>query len=52
MWCPRVAAITGLVLIATACGGGGAGGTTAKPGIGGTRIWAFSDANFVQTPSV
>src|SRR6267378_2804955 len=57
MWRSRVATLTGLVIIAVsvACGGGGgqiATVTPGKSGSGGTRIWAFSDANLVQTPSV
>lgn len=62
MWRSRFAAMTSLVLIATACGGGGGGhiatvtpgasGSGGSGGSGGTRIWAFSDANLVQTPSV
>ena len=58
MWRSRVAAITGLVIIAMAlsCGGGG-GGTltaTARPSSGtgaGTRVWAFSDGNPVRPAS-
>jgi len=56
MWRSRVAAITGIVVIAVAqaCGGGGghvAGVTTGKPGSGATRIWAFSDADLVAPPA-
>ena len=56
MWRSRVEAITGVVVIvvAQACGGGGqvATVTPGKSGSGGTRIWAFSDGNLVQTTSV
>jgi tetratricopeptide (TPR) repeat protein len=57
MWRSRVAALTCLVVIvvAQACGGGGAQTATVTPGktgSGGTRVWAFSDANIVQPASV
>ena len=52
----KVATVTACAVIgvALACGGG-ATGTVSRPGTGATgatRIWAFSDGNLVQTPSV
>ena len=56
MWRSRVAAITCLVVIGAAlsCGGGNGqliGTNAGGSGSGGTRIWAFSDANGVQATS-